>query len=37
MAYKAIWDVFLFNLGGGVIGDMGGFVVSIFKWGMCFL
>jgi 3-dehydroquinate synthase len=37
MAHKATRDALLLNLGGGVIGDMGGFAASTFKRGMRFL
>ncbi len=37
MAHKAGRDALLLNLGGGVIGDMGGFAASTFKRGMHFL
>jgi 3-dehydroquinate synthase len=37
MTHKAGRDALLLNLGGGVIGDMGGFAASTFKRGMRFL
>lgn len=37
MAHRAGRDALLLNLGGGVIGDMGGFAASTFKRGMNFI
>lgn len=34
---NVVWDVILIVLGGGVIGDLCGFVVVIYQWGVFFI